>query len=70
MAYGNSFHFNIQTFEQLEQLYKDTKPINERGLKTTRDIRPLGSRNQKHARVIKIDDDTYGCVYKMRDISA
>lgn len=63
MAFGNSFHFNIQSFEQLEQIYKDTSPINERIHKTIRDIRPLGSHNQKHARVKKIDDNTYACVF-------
>ena len=63
MAYGNSFEFNISSFEGLEQLYKDTKPINERGRGTDRDIRPLGRRTQKHVRMEKINDDTYACTF-------
>jgi len=63
MAYGISFYFRVSSFNQLEQLYKETKPINERSGGITRDIRPLGSRTQKHARVEKIDDDTYACVF-------
>lgn len=63
MAFGNVFNFNVRSFEQLEQWYKDVKPIKERGKGITGDIRPLGSRGQKHARVEKIDDDTYACVF-------
>ena len=63
MAYGCSFNFRVSNFNQLEQLYKETKSINERKHKTDRDIRPLGSRTQKHARVEKIDDNTYACTF-------
>jgi len=63
MAYGSSFNFRVSSFSNLEQMYKETKPINERNGGTSKDIRPLGSRTQKHARVEKIDDDTYACVF-------
>ena len=65
MAYGCSFNFRVSNFNQLEQLYNETKPINERvgNRGTMRDIRPLGSRTQKHARVEKIDDNTYSCTF-------
>jgi hypothetical protein len=63
MAYGNSFNFRVSNFANLEHMYKETPPIKERGRGTDRDIRPLGNRNQKHARVEKIDNDTYACTF-------
>ena len=63
MAYGCSFNFRVSNFNQLEQLYNETKPVNERNRKTDRNIRPLGSRTQKHARVEQIDDNTYACTF-------
>jgi len=63
MAYGCSFNFRVSNFEKLENLYNETKPINERNHKTDRNIRPLGSRTQKHARAEKIDDNTYACTF-------
>ena len=63
MAYGCSFNFRVPSFSHLEFLYNNTKPINERNRKTERNIRPLGNRSQKHARVEKIDDNTYACTF-------
>lgn len=63
MAFGNSFDFNIESFEQLETLYNKVKPIREKDRGTQRDIRPINSRGQKHVRVAKIDADTYACVF-------
>ena len=63
MAYGNSFNFNVNSFEQLEKIYNDTKPIREKQHGISRDIRPISSRGQKHARVVKVDKNTYGCVF-------
>jgi hypothetical protein len=63
MAFGNSFDFNIESFEQLEILYNKIKPIREKEHGVSRDIRPINSRNQKHVRVEKIDVDTYACVF-------
>jgi hypothetical protein len=63
MAYGNSFDFSIESFEQLESIYNKVKPIREKDCGVSRDIRPINSRNQKHVRVEKIDIDTYACVF-------
>lgn len=48
----------IRSFNEAERRYNNVKPI--RG-KEAEDIRPMGDRRKQHARVVKIDADTYAC---------
>ena len=49
---------SIRSFDEAERRYNKVKPI--RG-KELQDIRPMGDRRKQHARIVKIDDDTYAC---------
>ena len=57
--YDKSF-VSLNSFSDVEKLYKNTKPVNERVVGTRRDIRPISERKRKYERVHKFSDNCYG----------
>ena len=50
---------NYTSFESVVAHYEDIKPIRERTLGTSRDIRPIGDRNRKQERIVKLSRNCY-----------
>lgn len=49
----------INCFADAEERYNNTKPVVSKHHTLEQDVRPLGARNRKWERIIKIDDDCY-----------
>ena len=57
--YDKSF-VSLNSFSDVEKLYKNITPVNERVVGTRRDIRPISERKRKYERVHKFSDNCYG----------
>ena len=49
----------FQTFDEVAKWYADTKPIISKNHTKADDVRPIGERRYKWARIVKVDDNTY-----------
>ena len=56
--YGMS-RFGLNSFEQVEACYNNTKPIISKNQTLQHDIRPIGDRGRKHERIAKVSDTCY-----------
>ena len=50
---------SFASFDEVARRYEDIKPIRERTLGTSRDIRPIGDRNRKQERIVKLSRNCY-----------
>ena len=56
--YGMS-RFGLNSFEQVEACYNNTKPIISKNQTLQHDIRPIGDRGRKWERIAKVSDTCY-----------